>query len=825
MIGHSIRGALLGGTILSVAAIALPAQAQTNSQVPASDPAATQSDTAQAPASRGLGEIVVTARKRDESIQDIPVAVSAFSEEQIERMDMTSVEKIASYTPQMTVGRASNGSGAQISMRGIGSNSTSLGIEQSVAVVVDVAYSGQGRVINEGFFDLERVEVLKGPQALFFGKNATAGVVSLTTADPTDTLYVKGRVGYEFKAEQVVLETVVSGPISDTLGARLAIRGSKMFGGYYTNVSDPIAYDTFDVATGITTPRVSLPSPDKQPKEKELLGRVTLLWEPTSTFSWNLKGTINYNKNNNNSWNYVAFGCEGGNSTVSPQYECQDDNFVVHQNIMPAAVGAATPFGKDDGSLYNYYRAYGITSQMMIALGNVDITSVTNFSRNKNSWACACSYQAAGVYATEGTTWRSLSNETRALTSYDGPVNLMVGMLYQSTKRVFDQNVVFAGLENTAAAPQNQFVAYSKNSETKGETISPFGQVIWDISDRLNFTAGVRFTHETKDSYFVQPYVNPGVAGLFVEGIRIDADQTFNNWSPEATLAYKVTPDINVYAAYKTGYKSGGLSNSGIYSALSTTPEEDFLFDPEKAKGFEVGFKSTLLDKQLRLNLTAYNYKFTNLQVDFFNAPVFAFLTVNAGDATSKGIEAEVEFAPYAIDGLNLRGSLNYNKSTYKNFLGPCFAGQTPAEGCPLPTGPGGFALQDLSGKPTSVAPEWTATLGGYYETDIGAESTFGLGVDMRYSSDYLASAFGNELSRVDRYVTMDASARVKFGGDRFELAVIGKNLTNQQYFLGAHADGPLTGSGTGTDAGISADQIGFGTLPRTVMLQATFQY
>ena len=294
MIGHSNRIALLGGTILATAAIALPAQAQVNAQTTASDPAAEHSDTEHAQTG-GLEAIVVTARKRNELIQDIPVAVSAFSQAQIERSDLTSVEKIASYTPQMTVGRASNGSGAQISMRGIGSNSTSLGIEQSVAVVVDGAYSGQGRVINEGFFDLGRVEVLKGPQALFFGKNATAGVVSLTTADPTDTLYVKARAGYEFKADQVVLEGVVSGPLSETLSARLAVRGSKMYGGYYTNISDPIAYDTFDVATGITTPRTSLPSPNQQPKEKELLARATLLWKPSSSFSWNLKGTVNYN--------------------------------------------------------------------------------------------------------------------------------------------------------------------------------------------------------------------------------------------------------------------------------------------------------------------------------------------------------------------------------------------------------------------------------------------------------------------------------------------------------------------------------------------------
>lgn len=823
MNGNGLRTAFFTTSMFTMIVAPQAAHAQTAESQPVEDSA--DDVMASGPVQAGgLEEIVVTARKRTESIQDIPVAVSAFSEKQIERSDMTSVEKIAAFTPQMTVGRASSGSGAQISMRGIGSNSTSLGIEQSVSVIVDGAYSGQGRVINEGFFDLARVEVLKGPQALFFGKNATAGVISLTTADPTDQLYVKARAGYEFQAEQVVLEGVLSGPLSDTLGARLAVRGSKMFGGYYRNVSEPFNYDTFDVATGIVTERIAPPSPDDQPKEKELLARLTLLWEPSANFSWNLKGTVDYNRNNNNSWNYIAFGCEGGTSTVTP-YACDPDTFVSHMNLMPAAVGAETPFGKDDGSLYNYYRAFGITSQMELNLGSFDVTSVTNYSRNKNSWACACAYQAVGVFATEGTTWRSFSNETRALSQFDGAFNFMVGAFYQKTKRVFDQYVIFAGVENSDAPEGNRFVAYSKNSETKGETISPFAQAIVDVTDRLNLTAGVRYTHETKDSYFVQPYVNPALTGLFVEGQTVAAEQTFNNWSPEATLTYEFTPDINVYGAYKTAYKSGGLSNSGIYSALSTAPEDDFLFEPEKAKGFEIGLKSMLFDRQLRLNVTAYKYKFTNLQVDFFNAPTFAYLTVNAGDAVSKGVETEFEYAPYDVPGLTLRGSLNYNKSRYKNFLGPCFAGQTPAEGCPSPTGPGGFPLQDLSGKPTSVAPEWTGTLGGYYEGDLGPDSTFGFGVDMRYSDDYIASAFGNERSRQDSYVTIDASARVRFQGDKFELAVIGKNLTNKQYFLGAHADGPLTGSGTGTDAGISADQIGFGTVPRTVMLQATFQY
>lgn len=240
----------------------------------------------------GLTDIVVTARKREESVQDVPVAVTALSAELIQRQDLTSIEKIAARTPNLNVGSASNGSGAQLTLRGIGSSSTSIGIEQSVAVVVDGVYYGQGRIINEGFFDLGGVEILKGPQALFFGKNATAGVISLTTADPTATPEFKARAGYEFKAQQAQVEFVGSGPLTDTLGVRVAVRASKMYGGYYRNVSTPIQYPTLDIATGATGFSVANPAPEEQPGEKELLGRVTLKWEPTDRLTATIKHPV-----------------------------------------------------------------------------------------------------------------------------------------------------------------------------------------------------------------------------------------------------------------------------------------------------------------------------------------------------------------------------------------------------------------------------------------------------------------------------------------------------------------------------------------------------
>lgn len=772
----------------------------------------------------GLQEIVVTARKRVESAQDVPVAVTVLSAEQIAQKDLTSLEKIASSTPNFSVGRASNGSGATLTLRGIGSSATSIGIEQSVAVVVDGVYYGQGRVINEGFFDLARLEILKGPQALFFGKNATAGVVSITTADPTKTPEYIGRLSYEFQSQQLQAEAIASGPLSDTLGVRIAVRGSKMWGGYFKNVADPVTLSTLDIATGALTSHTAQPAPKDEPGEKELLGRVTLKWTPDDRLTATLKASGTDSTTNNSSWNYVAYNCATGYSTLNPTVACGTD-FVTHQNNVPTDVAKDLPFAKNDGALYNHYRSFALTGTVNCELGNVTLTSVNNYQTNRNTWACACDFQSSnrGTWATENSKWHAFSSEFRALTQYDGPVNVMVGGLYQKTKRFFDQWVLTAGatgfaVEDSTAAAEDRYVTFQKNSQTTGETLAGFGQVTWKLTDTLEAAGGVRYTHETKDSYFVQPYVNAAYAGVFVPNVYARASQTFNNWSPEATLTWKPQRGLMFYAAYKSAYKSGGFSNSGIYSGLSANPVDDFTFAPEKARGFEIGAKTTLLDNQLRFNVGLYSYKYTDLQVDFFNSQIFAFQTYNAGAATTKGVEVDFEFAPRALDGFTIQGALNYNKARYKDFLAPCFSGQTIAEGCTL-TGASGAPFQDLSGKPAANAPEWTGSLGVRYESAIGSGLKFGLSADARYSDSYIVSAFGNPYSRIGSYVQLDAGVRFGSEDDHWEIALIGKNLTNRFYVSGV-ADGPSTGSGTGTAAGVHADELGFAALPRTVQIQ-----
>jgi iron complex outermembrane receptor protein len=827
----SVRQEFLAGTArVAVLAMLVPGALLAASPALAADEAAAPPQsgaTAETPAASGVEDIIVTARRRSESVQSIPVSVQAISAATVQARDLTSLEKIAAATPQFTVARASNGAGAQLTMRGIGSNATSIGIEQSVAIVVDSVYYGQGRVINEGFFDLARVEILKGPQALFYGKNATAGVISLTTADPGKDREILARVGYEVNARQLYGELIYSTPLSETLGLRLAVRGSKMFGGYYRNAAGSQAYNTFDVVTSTLNPHTAAAAAADQPQERELIGRATLKYDGGSGLTATLKASGSWNDTIGNGWNYSAVRCPTGATALNPAYKC-DGGFKLYQNNFPVDIAQATPYGRSNGDLYNTYKSWQMTGTVNYDMNNVTLNSVTNYNWNNNKFGCDCDFLGGGVWATENASYHAFSQELRALTKFDSPVNLMIGGLYQKTKRTFFQAVLFANIENSAAPTGMRYVAYSKDSATDGETLSAYGQAIWKILPTLEATAGVRYTHETKNSVFTQPYVNPALTGIFrpqsaATNGTLTGDQTFEDWSPDVTLSWKPSSDVMVYGAYKTAYKSGGFSNSAINSALVTNnPSADLAFNPERGRGFEAGIKTTLFDRQLRANLTLYNYKYTNLQIDFFNSQVFAYVTYNAGAARSKGVELELEYAPRGVPGLSLHGTLNYNRARYIDFIAPCWSGQSIAAGCSLRVA--GIERQDLSGTPTAAAPEWTATAGVSYETDIGSSLKIGGNIDTRSSSSYLGSSFGDPYTRQDGYAVLDAGIRIGAQNDRWQFAVIGKNLTNKFYFIGG-GTAPLTGAGTGTNNATLGDIIGYGSMPRTVRLQATFRY
>ncbi|GIX31273.1 MAG: TonB-dependent receptor [Porticoccaceae bacterium] len=774
----------------------------------------------------GLEEIIVTARKREESLQDAPLAVVAIPQERIEKFDVTSLEKIAALTPNFFTGHASNGSGAQMTLRGIGSSSTSIGIEQSVAVVVDGVYYGYGRILEEGMFDLAQIEVLKGPQALFFGKNATAGVINIRTAKPTDEVEAIARASYEFEGEEARVEGILSGPLSDTVGARLAVRYTDMDGGYFKNISTPQPYNAFDVATGQILPDVAPADNREGPAVEELLARLTLTFAPSDDLDVTLTASYDDNETVPSSWNYTHFNCPGGVGTLNPNLRC-GDKFVITQNRMPSLLANSLPHARKNGELYNDYQSSSVTATVEYRFGDFSLVSISNYQENRNLWALSGDFQSwpNATFATEKNSWEAISEELRITSDFAGPVNFLLGFLYQETEREFDQWVATAGLMNSAAPdPRWVHVANVKDSATDGETLSPFFQVMWDVTDAVELSAGARYTDEKKDSWFVHPYNNPGLGGIWRTGEYVRAKQNFDEWSPEVTVSWRVNPDVLAYAAWKNGYKSGGFSNSGIFSAdfMGGSPS-DFTFEPETAEGYEVGLKSTLLDNQLRLNLVAYTYEYDDLQVDFFNSPTFAFITLNAGKATTEGVELEGEFAPLALPQLRLRGSLAYNNAEYDDFIAPCWAGQTPEQGCNTTVpGTNGTPGQDISGEHTAMAPEWTASWGLSWDDNLPNGLGWGIAVDGLFTDDYNASGFANPHARRDAYTTWNAALYLAAADDTWRLKLLGKNLTDEHIVSGV-VDGPSTpppGSGLPY-----AEQIGFTSLPRTVAVELTWRF
>ena len=249
-----------------------------------------------------------------------------------------------------------------------------------------------------------------------------------------------------------------------------------------------------------------------------------------------------------------------------------------------------------------------------------------------------------------------------------------------------------------------------------------------------------------------------------------------------------------------------------------TSIARDFFFDQETADGFEVGMKSTLLDNQLRLNVSVYSYDFEDLQLDYFNPAAIAFITLNAGEASTEGVDIDLEWAPADLPGLRVTGSLAYNQAEYDSFIAPCWEGQTVATGCsavvPETNGAPG---QDISGEATGMAPEWTASFGVNYDTELANGWGIGFAVDGLYSDEYNSSALGHPLAWRDSYTLWNASIYLESPDKHWQVQLLGKNLSDELVVSGM-LEAAFSGAGRS-----QADLIGYGNMPRTVMLRLRY--
>ncbi len=731
-----------------------------------------------------LGDIIVTARKQSESLMKVPVAVSAVNGAVLESKATTNLAQIAQLVPQVTMVQGNSGSGATFSIRGLGSSFLDAGLEQTVAVNIDGMPVGRGHIIAQAFFDIAQVEVLKGPQALFFGKNSPAGVVSITSKGPGNSLEGMVLGGYEFVSDERYIEAAVGGPVTSTLGARIAVRASKS-AGFLHNRAGP---GVFQFSPGLYIPGQPVfqqPSAiGRQGGSKTIAGRATVEWKPTSDFQATLKvqGGHNTNDGINALDQPTCFagqtvpgsggGPGGAGAAPDPFGDCKLDHNR-SAGRLPSEIAANFP-GARDGKAYGYVDTVLSTLSMKYDLGDFNLSSVTGYFYLKTGGFDALdntSLAAANLFSQEKD--NAFSQELRLSSSFDGPLNFTVGGFYEHVKYVNTTNILlgFIGIPALPDPRTGWYNLTSRVGDNRNKAISAFGQLRWKITDTLELSGGARWTKENKKSLTTNNFVNQAFPLNFIvlpEGASVGGKMKDTNVSPEATLSWSVTPDILLYGAYKTGYKSGGFSSPQLLA--SSYNNSNIRFEPEKAKGGEIGLKATLLDRSMRLQLTGYRYTYTNLQVSVFDNASSSFIVKNAASVRIQGLEGSLNWR--LAPGLILESAVGYNRARYLSYPTAACSFSAAAQ-CVNNT-------QDLSGQQLVRAPDWSGNIGATYDIPVTSDLVVSVNGDVNFTSGYFPHDNNEPLARQKAYQQINGFIRVHPEDDRWSLALIGRNLNDK---------------------------------------------
>ena len=738
----------------------------------------------------GIETVTTTARKQEETLIDVPVAVSVLNAASLERYGATNLAQISDQIPQIQITRATSGNGGMLVVRGISSASTDPGIESAVSINVDGVQVSRGYVATAAFFDLQQVEVLKGPQALFFGKNSPAGVISLRSKGPGDEWEGYAKAGYEFRAAERFAEVAYGGPVNDVFGVRVALRWSEM-DGWLHNLAGPTnnTIEPNHPYPGATNNKLT-------PAAETLVGRLTMEFTPNDKFHATFKVLGSQYKDNELTGITQVISCTEGFShprnlgRQDPYGDCVPDKYRT-SGALPADVAKNYPLSKKgNGEYFTDTKNVLASLDMDYDFGDVSLNSVTGFfhldSNGLGNYDYTTIVHFPGINGEKTTNW---TEELRLTSHYDGPVNFVLGGYYENSDRLSFTVGRGMGVAVPVDPAVDFIMGYWPEDTAKRTTWSGFGQVLWDITDTLELTGGVRYTNESLRAVNVNVYANPA----FVEPARqhlrpvgdelhIDLDES--NWSPEATLTWHPAPDHTLYAAYRTGYKSGGASQTAVLLASPYNNAAGLSFANETAQGGEIGYKAILADNRLRLDMNLYYYKFNDLQRSSLDIVTTTFRTLNAASAVTKGFEAEAFWQ--ATDQLALRAAFTYNHANFSDWSdAPCFNGQRADEGCDVSVGTTA-RTQDLSGTPLALAPRISASIGGSYDTPIANWLMLGLTADVKYVSAYWAQDLKAPGARQEGYAKINASIRLYSPNDSWEIALLGRNLTNEMAILTA---------------------------------------
>jgi iron complex outermembrane receptor protein len=716
-----------------------------------------------------LGDIIVTAQKRAQRLQDVPVSITAIQGKQIDAMQITDLRSIQAYVPNLAV--LNSGVNPVVYIRGFGSGPNNVAFDQEVSVYSDGIYGGRGAQFSAPFFDLERMEVLRGPQGALFGRNTAAGAISLVSAKPTRTFEGYVTAGYNVSRQGFEGSAVVSGPLGDTLSGRLAAKLTQEDGyirNLYDNQKDPQLRDELVRATLLWTPATGIDITAKgEYGRHQLNGGITVTGSLTDPTNFDEKGGYRYISDN-----YAGSG-------IPEQSGITSYNGALTANVEMGthtltAIGGYSHFTTRRLSAYDERNPDGTIQPLS---GNAKFGNA--FPENFTQW----------------------SGEVRLASPTNQFFEYVVGAYYDSSNYHLHQDSYYRQIAGTITGHQ------STDFQQDGNSFSFYGQGTLRFSPQFRLIGGLRYSHTGKDASFT----SGTVSGTALNAIGPDqAGKLSEHYlDPSATLQFNVTPHVMVYATYARGSKSGGFV-SNTYNVQAA----GFQFKPERSTNYEAGIKSSFLNGHATVNLSVFRTEFTNLQQSAYDPDRRTFFTRNAAAARSDGVEFELQLLP--APSLSFNASIAYLNARFLNYPGaPCLAYETLAQ-CNS-ADPVSLAAHNIAGLPLQFAPKWSGNVGFEHRLDIG-EYRLTSGLNAQFRGDYfVADGYSPIWGVQDGWVKLDG--RLQFGprSDKWNIAVIGRNLTDK-HTVGAAIRFPASITSTARSLN-SMDEY------RSVLIQGTVRF
>lgn len=714
-----------------------------------------------------LEEIIVTAQKRAESAQDVPIAISAISGEQIRNTGAGNLEGLSDALPNVDI--ADSPGTPRIVIRGLGSGTGNSGFEQSVGMYVDGIYASRSALFQAPFLDIARIEVLKGPQGVLFGKNSIAGAVSIISNKPTEEFEAEISTSYEFENDSHEASGFLSGQIAEDVYGRLAVKTSED-GPYMDNV-----YQNKD-----------------EPKTDTDVVRGVVVWDANESTEVLLKLETSKFDEKGSNWQSFADFSVG----TLPWMVTNGIPLPPAAAVPEASIGIALAGGEDykfnDNSFSDVpsrveQDADNVTFQVTHDLGEHELTYIFGYGAytrdhlRDNDFTISA---LAEVYSEDD--FDQISHELRLASPGGETIDYIVGLYYLDQQ--FKQDTTLDALAFTPLA-SSSISAFDQNTTS----YSAFAQATWNISDTWRSSVGLRYSKEEKEASLSQlatayktttslqsaaPGAYAALLGVFGRpDFQYEDDLKENNLDPVFNVQWDYSENGMAYLSWTQASKAGGFN-----AAESSGNLTGFSFDQEEASSLEVGFKTELLDGRARINAALFRTEFDDLQVSAFDPTVNGFVVRNAAKAISQGIELEAIYA--VTPELTIGGSAAYLNAEYDEFTAGCPANaaeaaklscfQDPASASPR-------LIQDLSGEQLDNAPEVTAALFADYSTELSNGLFFGSRLDATYK-DETSLDFSQDSNLIENdYWRINLRFSLDSASEAWSVALSLFNVTDEQ--------------------------------------------